>query len=308
MRVAARLGPVSEPEGPVWTNENELLVAAMGTGEIVALERRGQARIIAATGRPNGLALDHEGFLWVAESRYSALLKLDCFGRVVQRFTEVAGLPLLWPNDICIAPDGSVLFTDSGIALVTMATVSPPDRAFELAIDGRLLLLDPQSCRGRLLDRGLRFANGLALSPDAETLYVAETLTGRLLRYTRGSDGGFGSRQLFAQPMQHAPRAHGFVCGPDGMAVARDGSLLVALYGVGELARVSATGEVVDRLRLQGSRPTNVAYSPARPTTAAVTECEMNQILIVEGLPAGAPLFGGDRFPATPQQSQGERE
>jgi gluconolactonase len=296
MRISTYAADLAFPEGPLWIQGDRLVVTAMGTGEIVIIDTDRSRRTLINTGRPNGLALDRYGFLWVAESLDPGLLRIDRNGQVVEHHRDIGGVPLLWPNDLCFAPDGSILLTDSGIDVATFEGVSPADRAYQLPVNGKLFRFDPGSGRGEAIDEGIRFTNGLALSPNAETLYVAETLSGYLFSYPFGGDGSIGPRRQFCNTMQREPQSYGTVCGPDGMAVAADGSILVALFGIGELVHVGADGSILARIPLAGSRPTNIAFRRTDTTQAVVTECERGELLLVEDLPEGGPLFGGARF------------
>lgn len=90
------------------------LVAEMGNGIISHFSASEKKRIIAETGRPNGLALDGNGNLWIAESKYPAILKLSPSGELTTISTGTPELSFLWPNDLCFGPDGALNFTDSG--------------------------------------------------------------------------------------------------------------------------------------------------------------------------------------------------
>ena len=72
-------------------------------------------RVVAHTGRPNGLALDVDGNLWVAESKLPALLKLTMGGQATTISKGKPDLLFLWPNDLCFGPDGAIYMTDSGV-------------------------------------------------------------------------------------------------------------------------------------------------------------------------------------------------
>lgn len=132
---------------------------------------------------PHGLASDADGNLWVAESKFPALLKVTMDGGVTTVSKGNADLPFLWPNDLSFGPDGTIYMTDSGVLLDAFEGIEPPDAAYDMPIDGHVFRIDLVSGVCRLLDRGLRFANGIAFGPGGEDLYVSETLTGNVYRY-----------------------------------------------------------------------------------------------------------------------------
>src|SRR5436190_472155 len=73
-------------------------------------------------------------------------------------------------------PEGPVLLPDRSWLCVEMG----PDRG--CVTDGLVCRMDLATARATLLDRGLRFTNGIVFGPD-DNLYVNETITGNLFRY-----------------------------------------------------------------------------------------------------------------------------
>jgi gluconolactonase len=109
---------LSVPEGPVVLDDGRWLVVEMGPGRGCAnlLDQEGRIGcVIARTGRPNGLAVDRDGTIWVAESHEPSLIRLDMGGRAEVVLTACDGEPFLFPNDLCFGPDGALYMTDSGL-------------------------------------------------------------------------------------------------------------------------------------------------------------------------------------------------
>ena len=110
------------PEGPLFLADGSLLVTEMAPdrGCVTRIESDGSiGAVIAATGRPNGLAPATDSAVWVAESLTPAILLLDVDGHAEVVATECANDPLLWPNDLCVGSDGRLYVTDSGILCTT---------------------------------------------------------------------------------------------------------------------------------------------------------------------------------------------
>ena len=107
------------PEGPVALADGRWLVVEMGPerGCVTLLDREGRIeRVIARTGRPNGLAVDADGTIWVAESKEPSLIRLSMEGQAEVVLTECDGEPFLFPNELCFGPDGAHYMTeDSGV-------------------------------------------------------------------------------------------------------------------------------------------------------------------------------------------------
>ena len=283
---------VSNPEGPVSLPDGGWLITEMNRGIISHISADGkEKRAIAKTGRPNGLALDGDGNLWVAESKYPALLKLSMSGEITTISRGLPEIPFLWPNDLCFGPDGAIYMTDLGILLNEMEVIDPPEAAYNLPIDGRVFRIDPETGDCDLLDRGLRFANGIAFGPDGGYLYVNETLTGNIFCYKFLDGQVVGERQFFGNVMTKACTEFGRLAGPDGMAFDADGNIYVGVLQQGDIAALGPDGSVVDRYPLPGNFPTNLAFDLPGRNRILITEGSNNQLLML-GIPQnGLPLY-----------------
>ena len=106
------------PEAPLLLADGSWLVAelAFERGRITKVSADGSTHeTIAETGRPNGLALGRDGIVWACETLTPSLLRMQPSGAYDVVVTEVEGVPLLWPNDLCFGPDGALYVTDSGL-------------------------------------------------------------------------------------------------------------------------------------------------------------------------------------------------
>ncbi|MCK4517007.1 MAG: SMP-30/gluconolactonase/LRE family protein [Spirochaetaceae bacterium] len=283
---------VSNPEGPVSLADGSWVVTEMNRGVIshISADGKRSKNIVRTGGRPNGLALDSNGTFWVAESKHPALLKVTMEGEATVFKTGKEGLPFLWPNDLCFGPDGALYMTDSGVLLDDFEGIQPPEAVYEQEIDGRVFRIDPETGDCTLLDRGLRFANGIAFGHGGEDLYVSETLTGNIYRY-RVTDGRVhGKRQLFGNVMFKPPIEYGQVAGPDGMAFDTDGKLYVAVLAQGDITVLNSDGAVRERLDIEGTFPTNLAFAGPGEQRLLVTEGSRNQLLLIEIAAEGLPL------------------
>lgn len=283
---------VSKPEGPVRLSDDSWVITEMNRGIVSHISADGKTkRLVARTGRPNGLALDGDGNLWVAESRSPALLRLTMAGEIYLISKGDAGLPFIWPNDLCFGPDGAIYMTDSGVQLSDLVQVEQPDAVYNMPVDGRVFRIDPVSGACTLLDRGLCFANGIAFGPRGEHLYLAETLTGLIWRY-RFRDGGVDAdRQVYANVMCQPPESYGRIAGPDGMAFDTAGNLYVAVLSQGDITVLNPSGAVICRLDVPGQFPTNLAFGPPGSRKILVTEGSGDQLIKLEALADGLPLY-----------------
>jgi gluconolactonase len=136
--------------------------------------------VIKKTGRPNGLAVDAQGVIWVAESKTPSLVRLTMDGKAEVVATNCDGEAFLFPNDLCFGPDGAIYLTDSGVVIDDFAPNNQirPDY-MDVRYDGRVYRVDVEAGKVKKLDSGIKFTNGIAFGPD-RLLYANETLTGNI--------------------------------------------------------------------------------------------------------------------------------
>lgn len=158
-------------------------------GRIVRLQPDGtHAEVFANTaGRPLGLIFDHAGNLIVADA-IRGLLSIAPNGSIVILSTTADGAPFRCVNDLDVAADGTIYFTD--------ASSKFPLAVFKADLlehqgNGRLLAYDPKSKTTRVVLDKLVFANGVAVSPDQCFVLVVETGKYRIHRvWLRGPKQG----------------------------------------------------------------------------------------------------------------------
>jgi sugar lactone lactonase YvrE len=134
-------------------------------------------------GRPLGLRFDSGWNLVVADA-YRGLLSVSPDGRVTVLSTEEGGVPFRLTDDVDIAEDGTIYFTDASFRF--------SDEEFLLDFlehrpNGRLLAYEPETRITRLVLDRLYFANGVAVSPDQSFVLVVESSMARVRRYWLGA-------------------------------------------------------------------------------------------------------------------------
>lgn len=158
------------------------LYAGMLDGRIVRCGPDGSnpETLFATGGRPLGLEIDAQGRLVIADAD-KGLLRGDVeSGAIEVLATEADGVPLRYADDVAIASDGTIYFSDAssryGLAETNLDLL-------EHGGHGRLLAFDPESGLARTLLDGLQFANGVALAHDESFVLVVETGAYRVRRY-----------------------------------------------------------------------------------------------------------------------------
>jgi gluconolactonase len=285
---------LKNPEGPVSLADGSWLIVEGGAdrGCITWISADGRmTRVVAKTGRPNGLAVDSAGAIWVAESKFPALLKVNFDGHVETVATGCDGEPFLFPNDLCFGPDGAIYMTDSGVVIDEFAPNNSVREDFEsIDYDGRVYRIEPGSGRVAKLDSGIKFTNGIAFD-SAKALYANESVTGAVYRYAWSSEGVSSRREYFGNVVDPSlPKAYR---GPDGMAFGLDGRLYVAVFGQGDVTVLDASGRVAERIKTDGSLPTNIAFAGSGSKQIYVTEYESGTLQTFQVACDGLPLWSG---------------
>lgn len=158
-------------------------------GRIVQLAANGtRPRVFADTqGRPLGLVFDREGNLIVTDA-VKGLLSINKAGEVKLLADEADGVKFGCLNDLDVAADGTIYFTEASHKFPMSQHVSD---LLEHQPNGRLLALDPKTQKPHTLLRDIYFANGVAVSPDQSFVLVVETGMYRVRRlWLRGPQAG----------------------------------------------------------------------------------------------------------------------
>ncbi|MEF8787718.1 MAG: SMP-30/gluconolactonase/LRE family protein, partial [Planctomycetota bacterium] len=154
------------------------------------------------------------------------------------------------PNDLVVKSDGSIYFTDPPYGV--------SDDARELDFQG-VYRIGPAGEELSLLAKDFVRPNGIAFSPDEETLYVADTQKNWIRAFDVEGDGGISDGRVFAQMSD----LH-----PDGMTVDVQGNLYVA--GGAGVEVFGPGGEHVESIETD-RQPTNVALGGPDRRTLYVT-------------------------------------
>lgn len=218
-------------EGPVWRkdgslvfsdpNENEIYRYVPDDGLSVLREKSGyDGSDIAEYGQPgsNGLGLDSDGRLIVAEHGNHRVSRLGVDGREEILADRFEGKRLNSPNDLIVKSDGSIYFTDPPFGLPKFYD----DPRKELPFSGVYRIADGKL---ELLAKDLIGPNGIDFSPDERYLYVTnwDPMKKVVMRYDVMDDGRLGNGIVFFD-MTGAPGEEAL----DGLEVDEQGRLFVS--------------------------------------------------------------------------------
>lgn len=234
-------------EGPVWIREGRYLLLSdvpankmyrwsEQDGLSVFLDPSGASGSGFREPGSNGLIRGPGNSIFMADHGSRAIVRLDLATKAKTFLaTHYEGKRFNSPNDLVRASDGSIYFTDPPYGLEGL-NASPLK---ELPYNG-VYRLTPGG-EVELLEKGMSFPNGVILSPDERTLYVANSDPERavIMAFERDERGGIGPGRVFADLTALAKS--GLPGLPDGMAVDVKGNLFAT--GPGGVHVFTPTGD-----------------------------------------------------------------
>jgi gluconolactonase len=253
-------------EGPVQCRNGSIVITSLSDGCLYKIADGNLSTFAKMGGGPNGAVEAKNGDLYVAQSGGVFLTKPDvppAKGGVVRvradgSFEDLGGGPRS-PNDLAFGPDGLLYVTD-------------PTRGPERA-DGRLWRFDTATGECEQLATMNWYCNGIGFSTETDCFYVADTRSGRILRF-RMDDPRTEKAEVFIQ-MPH--------CVPDGFAFDAVGNLVIASVGrdeneMGGLQVYSPEGKLLEMVDTgSGQYCTNVAIDAER--NIVVTDSSKGRLL-----------------------------
>jgi gluconolactonase len=253
-------------EGPVWIKDgNYLLFSDVPTniiykwkeGEKITefLNPSGYTGIMPYSNEPgsNGLTISNDGkYLLACEHGDRRITKMPLAGKG-GKFTLADnwdGKRFNSPNDLVEAKSGNIYFTDPPYGLPDFVD----DKSREIEYFGVYKISPDRKVTLEIKD--LVRPNGVALSPDQKTLYVAQSdVKAYIMSYPINSDGSVGKgKLLFDASYLNQQGLHG---APDGLKVDQNGNIFTT--GPGGVLILSPEGKLLGRIET-GAATANLAW------------------------------------------------
>jgi len=249
-------------EGPSFDAQGHLYVVDIPFGRIFRIAPDGAwSLVIEYDGWPNGLKVAPDGRVLVADYMHG-IMEFDVkAGRMQPVLTARNSESFKGCNDLHIASNGDIYFTDQG----QTGLHDPTGRVYRLSHEGWL------DC---LIDTGIS-PNGLVLDPAEKVLLVAMTRDNAVWRVPLIKDGGVAKVGRFVSTFGAS--------GPDGLTMDKAGRLFVAHASLGHVFVFAPNGELVARIKsCAGPTCTNVAIGGANRDRLYITESATGSVLVAD--------------------------
>jgi len=271
------------PEGPIWMSDGSIVLVEMFGPRLTRVHPDGTKETIAEVpGGPNGAAVGPDGAFYVCNNGGSfvkvdlgdlvlpggfnrdgylggRIQRIDAHdGSITDLYTECDGRPLRGPNDLVMDGHGGFWFTDHGIRDTESRTADLTGIYYAHA-DGSGLseAVFPTDS-----------PNGIGLSPDTDTLYWAETHSGRVFQRPVTTPGELAPANPLDPGLLYGLPGYQLL---DSLGVDGDGWVCVATIFNGGITAISPDGSQVEHYATGDLVTTNICFGGEDLRTAYVT-------------------------------------
>ncbi len=209
-------------EGPIWSRKKQSLVYSDIPGNTLYSwnETDGVTVIKTKTNRGNGNAFDNSGRIITCEHYTRRVARMRFDGSEYETLaTNYQDSQLNSPNDVIVHSNGMIYFTDPVFGI--RPTGTGICRHAELPYQG-IFMVNPISKDIKLATDEVDNPNGLALSADEKTMYIADTANFHLLAMDVELDGTLSHMRVLAPMVPVEDPDKGVI---DGVKVDTEGNI-----------------------------------------------------------------------------------
>lgn len=237
------------PEAPRW-HDGALWFSDFYTHKVHRITGDGTLETVAeVAGQPSGLGWLPDGRLLVVSMQDRRVLRMED-GRLVTHASLESITPHLC-NDMVVDAHGRAYVGNFGFDMLNREAPRPTV----------LVMVSPDG-NARVVADDLLFPNGCVITPDGDTLIVAETFGKRLTAFDIAPDGTLNGRRTWADLGDASP---------DGICLDSEGAVWVASPPTSEFLRVHEGGRIAERIRVEGQAIACALGGPDRRTLFMVT-------------------------------------
>jgi len=234
-------------EGPAVDKEGNLYaVNFQEEGTVGIVDANGNGKIfLKLPGKSigNGIRFDQNGDMFIADYVGHNVYRVKKGSTQPEVFAHNANMSQ--PNDLAIAPNGTIYLSDPNWAEST----------------GRIWMVNEDK-EIVLLEENMGTTNGIEVSPDGKTLYVNESVQRNVWQYGIEEDGSLSNKTKFIAFEDF---------GMDGMRCDVMGNLYITRYDKGTVAIFSPGGKLIKEVKLKGQKPSNITFGGRNGKTCFVT-------------------------------------
>ena len=225
-------------DDPIGLTDGSLVFSEPGARRLHRLNTRtSEASVLVAdSNESHGVTEDARGRLisaqaWYGSTRIGVIYPMESRAVLADAYE---GKPFSRPNDLIVARNGGVYFTDPGFTVQQAeALVKQLRRPLEPQLPPAVYYIPPGGRAIRFEDKLIR-PNGIQLSRDEKTLYVDDSNGADIIAWDIQPDGLVRNRRAFGSLTGRSPRDNGLggiKTFADGMTIDNDGRLYVATGG-----------------------------------------------------------------------------
>jgi gluconolactonase len=227
-------------EGPADDGKGNVYFTDQPNDRILKWSVDGQlSTFLQPSGRSNGLFFDHEGYLWACADEKNQLWRISPDKEVEVVVRDYQGKLLNGPNDVWVAPDGGVYFTDP-LYKRPYWDRGPMEQQGEW-----VYYLSPDRQKLIPVIQDFEKPNGLIGTPDGKVLYVADIGANKTWAYDIQAGGTLSGKRLFCE------------LGSDGMTLDDEGNVYLTGRGVTVFDR---TGKQIQQIPVEEPWTANVCF------------------------------------------------